>query len=235
VNPNRDFRGIWIPADLWLTKELTVGEKLMYVEIESLSRLGRGCFASNAHFADMFSISASRVSEIISSLASKGFVTVEQKREGVRTVQRIIKIIPRYATSSENTKNPFGKGDEGSSENTQGKNTGLSNTEKESNSVDHQDGRPSNDEILKAYQEVCGGVFKGAELMTPKRAANVKKLMDLKIRGQRPFREMGADFWKAYFTDCLENQHWRGNNDRGWKADFEFLTRPENVAKVLGV
>jgi hypothetical protein len=108
-------------------------------------------------------------------------------------------------------------------------------TNQEQTFVDHQDGRPSNDEILKAYQEVCGGIFKGAELMTPKRAANVKKLMDLKIRGQRPFREMGADFWKAYFTDCLENQHWRGNNDRGWKADFEFLTRPENVAKVLGV
>jgi len=108
-------------------------------------------------------------------------------------------------------------------------------TNQEKTLVDHHDGRPSNDEILKAYQEICGGVFKGAELMTPKRAANVKKLMDMKIRGQRPFREMGADFWKAYFTDCLENQHWRGNNDRGWKADFEFLTRPENVAKVLGV
>lgn len=143
---DRDFRGIWIPAEIWLTKELTVGEKLMYVEIESLSKLQRGCFASNAHFAEMFSISNSRVSEIISSLAVKGFVSVEQKRQGVRTVQRIIQIIPRHLTSSENTKNPFGKGDEGSSEKAQGKNTKIfTNTKKKNIAVfDPSQGRPEN-------------------------------------------------------------------------------------------
>jgi len=125
---DRDFRGIWIPADLWLTKELTVGEKLMYVEIESLSRLQRGCFASNAHFAEMFQISPTRASEIISSLSSKGFVMVEQKRQGVRTVQRVIRVVPRFGTSSENLKNPFGKSEEGSSENLKGKNTYINNT-----------------------------------------------------------------------------------------------------------
>ena len=108
-------------------------------------------------------------------------------------------------------------------------------TTEKKHSVDHQDGRPTNEEIIKAYQEVCGGVFKGAELMTPKREANVKKLMKLSIRGKQPFREKGIEFWKAFFNDCLSNQHWRGGNDRGWVADFEFITRPENVAKVLGV
>ncbi len=127
---DRDFRGIWIPAEIWLTKELTVGEKLMYVEIESLSRLQRGCFASNAHFADMFQISPTRASEIINSLASKGFVTIEQTRQGVRTVQRVIKVVQRINTSSENLKNPFGKSEEGSSENLKGKNTKINNTEK---------------------------------------------------------------------------------------------------------
>lgn len=135
---DRDFRGIWISAEIWLTKEMTVGEKLMYVEIESLSKLERGCFASNAHFAEMFSISPARVSEIISSLASKGFVTVDQKRQGVRTVQRVIRLIPRGNTSSENTKNPFGKDVEGSSEKTQGKNTKILNSTKKKNVCDEE-------------------------------------------------------------------------------------------------
>lgn len=133
---NREFRGIWIPAEIWLTKELTVGEKLMYVEIESLDKLERGCFASNAHFAELFSISPSRVSEIISSLSSKGFVTVDQKRQGVRTVLRVIRVVQRHLTSSENTQNPFGKDVEGSSEKAQGKNTKILNSTNKKNICD---------------------------------------------------------------------------------------------------
>ncbi|BBI47373.1 hypothetical protein [Pseudomonas phage HU1] len=229
----RDFRGIWIPAEIWLTKELTVGEKLMYVEIESLSKLQRGCFASNAHFAEMFSISNSRVSEIISSLAVKGFVSVEQKRQGVRTVQRIIQIIPNPPTSSENTKNPFGKHEEGSSENTQGKNTSISNTEKGETLRHPQAEDIPYEAILEKYNEVCGKTFKGAIALTPKRKANIKTLFNLKIKNKRPFKDHGMDFWEAYFNDCLENSHWRGQNDRGWKADLEFLTRPEVATKLL--
>lgn len=90
-------------------------------------------------------------------------------------------------------------------------------------------------DILKLYSNVCGGVFKGAEVLTPKREANVKKLMKLKVRGSFPFRDKGIEFWESYFNDCLENPHWRGESGGTWKADFEFVTRVENAAKVLGV
>lgn len=100
-----------------------------------------------------------------------------------------------------------------------------------------EDNPISDQEILSAYAEICGGVFKGAELMTPKRKKNVKALMKFKVRGSFPFRDAGIDFWKGYFADCLADKHWRGEsaNGNGWKADFEFITRVENVAKVLGV
>jgi hypothetical protein len=32
---------------------------------------------------------------------------------------------------------------------------------------------------------------------------------------------------------CLANKHWVGQNDRGWTADIEFLTRQDKVLKVL--
>jgi hypothetical protein len=114
--------------------------------------------------------------------------------------------------------------------------TGSFETGKETTSQP-KDGRPSDEEIISAYQEVCDGVFKGAELMTPKRKKNVDILMKFKVRGSYPFRDAGIDFWKGYFTDCLADKHWRGEstNGNGWKADFEFITRVENVAKVLGV
>lgn len=230
---DRDFRGIWISAEIWLTKEMTVGEKLMYVEIESLSKLDRGCFASNAHFAEMFSISPSRVSEIITSLASKGFIVVDQKRQGVRTVRRVIRIIPRHATSSENTKNPFGKYVEGSSENTQGKNTELSNTEKEQTIRHPQAEDVPFESIVETYNRVCGKVFKSCLALTTKRKSNIRALFHLKIGKGKPFKEKGIPMWEAYFNDCLLNSHWRGQNDRKWRADLEFLTRPEVATKLL--
>lgn len=89
------------------------------------------------------------------------------------------------------------------------------------------------DEIVDTYNRVCGKTFKGAIALTPKRKANIKTLFHLKICNKKPFKEKGLQFWEAYFTDCLQNPHWRGQNDRGWKADLEFLTRPEVATKML--
>jgi len=71
---NRDFKGIWIPKEIWLSKELTTQEKLFLVEIHSLDN-NEGCFAGNGYFSEFFSISKTRVSLVIKSLIEKGFIT----------------------------------------------------------------------------------------------------------------------------------------------------------------
>jgi len=72
-NPDRKFKGIWIPAEVWLSNELTMQEKLFYVEIDSLDNKD-GCYAKNKHFADFFGISTVRVSKVINSLCEKGLI-----------------------------------------------------------------------------------------------------------------------------------------------------------------
>lgn len=89
------------------------------------------------------------------------------------------------------------------------------------------------EEILKAYNDICGKTLKSALALTAKRKANIKTLTGLKIGKGKPFRDHGLTFWKAYFQDCLQNPHWRGENDRNWKADLEFVTRPEVATKLL--
>ena len=49
---NREFRGIWIPKDIWLNKDLSTNEKVLLAEIDSLGGSSNGCFASNQYFAD---------------------------------------------------------------------------------------------------------------------------------------------------------------------------------------
>jgi hypothetical protein len=127
----RKFQGVWIPAERWLDRSLAPNEKVMLGEISSLETGLRGCFATNAHFAEFFDLSISRVSEIISGLVDKGHLRVELIREGKRVVERRLRLVDPFGfpnTPSENAANPFGKDGEPPSENTQGSNTHSNNT-----------------------------------------------------------------------------------------------------------
>ena len=93
---NRDFRGIWIPKEIWLNKDLSTNEKILLAEIESLGGLSNGCFASNQYLAEFFDLSKDRISKLISGLKNKGYITVELiYKEGTCEVeQRLIRIVP---------------------------------------------------------------------------------------------------------------------------------------------
>ena len=93
---NRDFRGIWIPKEIWLNKDLSTNEKVLLADIASLGGMSNGCFATNQYLADFFGLSKDRISKLISSLKNKGYITVELVyKEGTYEVeQRLIKIIP---------------------------------------------------------------------------------------------------------------------------------------------
>lgn len=133
MSTQRKFQGVWIPASLWLDHSLSTNEKVMLVEIGSLEDDVRGCFATNAHFAEFFGLSVSRVSEIISGLAERGLITIDQIREGKRVVERRIRLsnpFDKPKTPSENAANPFGKGGEPPSEKAKGSNTPMSNTKR---------------------------------------------------------------------------------------------------------
>ena len=86
---NRDFKGVWIPKDVWLDHNLSWMEKLLLVEIDSLDA-EKGCFASNGYFGEFFNLSPSRISEMVSSLVSKGYITTFLLYEGKQVKQRIL-------------------------------------------------------------------------------------------------------------------------------------------------
>lgn len=125
----RAFRGIWIPAEVWLSPDMTIQEKVMLVEINSLQHPERGCYKSNRALAEFFGLSASRVSEVISSLAAKGLVRVETIRNGRQVVERRIFMTTPFGIPkpppSEKAANPFGKGGEPPSGNAEESNTSL--------------------------------------------------------------------------------------------------------------
>ena len=97
----RDFKGVYIPKEIWCNSELTANMKLMWGEIFALDN-DFGCKVDNEHFAEMFgwfvkkdpkAPDVRKVQRLIKSLKDLEYVTVElDKKHNKRT----IRIVGKY-------------------------------------------------------------------------------------------------------------------------------------------
>lgn len=125
----RAFKGIWIPAEVWLNDELTLLEKVFLVEIDSLDNKD-GCFASNDYFAKFFKLSKNRCSEVIKSLEKKGLVNISYiYKENTKLIEkRVIKVFENSNIGIRNIEEGIRNIDWGYSENCEDNNTYINNT-----------------------------------------------------------------------------------------------------------
>ena len=85
-------KGVWIPAAIWGYSDLSLQQKLILCEINSLDQNGE-CFASNAHFAEFLDISMSQVSRQISKLERLGYIKTFLDFKGRHVAKRSISIV----------------------------------------------------------------------------------------------------------------------------------------------
>ncbi len=99
----RDFKGVWIPKEIWLSQDLSLSEKCLFVEIQSLDN-EHGCYASNKHFARFLGISERQVTRLVKKLESKGYIksktSVVTKGDG-QAFERVIRVKGKYTRSSD--------------------------------------------------------------------------------------------------------------------------------------
>ena len=77
MNDNRDFKGVWIPKEVWLDTRLNALDKVILMEIDSLDQGEKGCYASNKHLATFCQCSKTKVSTAISKLIECGYVYIQ--------------------------------------------------------------------------------------------------------------------------------------------------------------
>ena len=128
-NKERDFKGVWIPKEIWLDNNLSWMEKLFITEIDSLDN-NDGCYASNGYFADFFNITKSRCSQIISSLRDKGYISIQLLIGDKKVQKRIVRILNE---GIKNIKQGIKKTKEGYLENCESNNTLHNNTSNKDN------------------------------------------------------------------------------------------------------
>jgi uncharacterized protein YdaU (DUF1376 family) len=88
-------------------------------------------------------------------------------------------------------------------------------------------------DIQEAYNRICSPKLPACRAASDKRKKQAARLMDLEFNGIKPFRVHGQEFLELFFNDCLTNKHWIGENNTGWRADFDFVTKTDNAIKLL--
>ena len=73
----RDFKGIFIPKEIWLDDDLSAIDKIILAEIYSLDvEDSDGCYASNEYLSKFCKCSVTKVSTSISNLINLGYVKI---------------------------------------------------------------------------------------------------------------------------------------------------------------
>lgn len=197
---HRDFKGVWIPKEIWLADGLTLIEKVFLVEIDSLDNKD-GCYASNKHFQKFSGLSTSRCSQIINQLQAKGYIQISYIRDGKEVKKRVIKVFRKLNTPLFRKLNtPISEIKGGYLENAKESNTKSSNT-KFSNTEKHMSGKPDltpYSEIIDYMNNLYGSHFRASTNDTRK-----------KIRGRFDDGFTLNDFKLAIAGQWL---NWRNDN-----------------------
>jgi hypothetical protein len=82
----------------------------------------------------------------------------------------------------------------------------------------------SESEVLEAW----------AARMVPQGFPAIRKMTDTRKRQLKArLRDSTIDEWLAAFAAMERSSFLRGENDRGWRADFDFLLQPKSFTKLL--
>lgn len=76
----RKFKGIWIERAIWECPTLSIIEKALLAEIDSLDAKDEGCSASNAYLARFMGVSRRQMINIIKKLTEKGLIASQIDR-----------------------------------------------------------------------------------------------------------------------------------------------------------
>lgn len=146
----REFKGVWIPAEIWLDARLTLVEKALYAEIDSFSGNGKTFHKANETIQLEYGVSRPTISKAIKKLQSLGFI--EATFDG-RTRHLTVQADRKIFTGSR--KESFGQQEKNLR--AEGKNSTSTNTVERTkeNTTKERGARPKDlEEVLESFKEV---------------------------------------------------------------------------------
>ncbi len=221
-----------LTANVRYDNRLTDSEKLLYAEITALAESTGICWASNNYFAKLYGVSQVTISRRISKLKEFGYISVNlnYKKNSKEIENRVIKINDLGVINSDKGyyQNCYGgiiNSDKG----------GIIKTDKENitrdeyykiNKVLCQNSRKISlnyKEVTDAYNSICVSYPKITKLSDTR-----KKAINARIASGYTY----DDFIKL-FELAEESRFLKGGNKNNWQANFDWLIKDANMAKVI--
>lgn len=78
MKQRRTFKGIWIPAAIWLNTDLNAIEKILFAEVHSFTSNSSSCYKSNETLSDELNVSSSTIKRAIKKLEHAGLIVVHR-------------------------------------------------------------------------------------------------------------------------------------------------------------
>jgi uncharacterized phage protein (TIGR02220 family) len=220
LSMERDFKGVWIPKEIYLNKELSWSEKILLVEIDSLDN-ERGCFASNPYFAEFLGVSETRVSKMISKLKKLEYIRQESFNGRERILRSNIKI--DLNKSSKQDKADLNKSSKQDSTKVQDRQEQKDKHNNIDNNLDNN--TPNIQEVWNYYTEKLKAIGK-----TRKKTDNKTKHINARLTDNFTVEQL-----KQVIDNVFSNDFMLGNNDNK-KMYIEidnFMCNTEKVEKWL--
>lgn len=85
-------------------------------------------------------------------------------------------------------------------------------------------------EIIGAYHELLPSLSRVRGWSSKRKLALDARIRERCAEG-KPADTIG--YWRSFFEAVASRPFLCGENDRGWRADLEWLLRPENFLKVV--
>ncbi len=108
-NKKNQKKGIWIPEEIMVDKNLDWTNKALLSEIYSLCDLPDGCIASDNHFGKLLGIGRTSVNKRVNKLEALGYITTQNHFQGRLCIGRTIRkgrsnqkhtVVPAVSNSS---------------------------------------------------------------------------------------------------------------------------------------
>ena len=98
----KEFKGIWIPYEILVDKDLNDKEKMIYSMLIYLSKENE-CVMSNTYISNLLNICNVQASRIVNSLKKKGYIKIEivYKKESKEIALRKIMPINKYVNTTQ--------------------------------------------------------------------------------------------------------------------------------------
>lgn len=213
----RDFKGVWIPKEIWLNTELTMLEKVIYTEIDSLDNTNH-CTAGNDYFATFCNCSESAVTKAIKHLQDLNLVKIVSFDGRRRTIR-----INKTTTVTRQTSKIYSADEQNlrciNIDNNLIKKSLLDKSNKDNVKTDS---KVLIETFISMYNSMCTNLPKCIK-STPKRDKAILNIVN----------KFNSYQIQQCFTLANDSSFLTGKNDTGWKANIDFFLREDKFVSTL--